>query len=139
MLTRLLYGGRLSLVMGILPVVCATFIGCMFGLAAGFYGGRVNMIIMRVMDVFYAFPSVLLAIAISGALGAGVTNTIVSLTIVFVPPITRIAESVTTRVRRLDFVEAARSTGAGGFSIVRVHVLGNVLVPVLIYRSAEHT
>src|SRR3546814_19741119 len=51
MLTRLLYGGRLSLVMGILPVVCATFIGCMFGLAAGFYGGRVNMIIMRVMDV----------------------------------------------------------------------------------------
>ncbi len=136
MLTRLLYGGRLSLVMGILPVVCATVIGCMFGLAAGFYGGRVNMVIMRVMDVFYAFPSVLLAIAISGALGAGVTNTIVSLTIVFIPPITRIAESVTTRVRRLDFVEAARATGAGGFSIVRVHILGNVLAPVLIYASS---
>src|SRR3546814_10636408 len=94
------------------------------------------MIIMRVMDVFYAFPSVLLAIAISGALGAGITNTIVSLTIVFIPPITRIAESVTTRVRNLDFVDAARATGAGSFSIIRVHVLGNVLAPILIYASS---
>jgi peptide/nickel transport system permease protein len=136
MLSRLLYGGRLSLVMGILPVVNATIIGCVFGLLAGFFGGRVNMAIMRAMDVFYAFPSVLLAIAISGALGAGIVNTIVSLTIVFVPPITRIAESVTTRVRKLDFVEAARATGAGSVSIIRVHVLGNVLAPILIYASS---
>lgn len=136
MLTRLLYGGRLSLLMGLLPVVNATVIGCVLGLVAGFFGGRVNMAIMRMMDVFYAFPSVLLAIAISGALGAGVVNTIVSLTIVFVPPITRIAESVTTRVRRLDFVEAARASGAGSLSVIRVHVLGNVLAPVLIYASS---
>ena len=136
MLTRLLYGGRLSLLMGLLPVVNATVIGCVLGLVAGFFGGRVNMAIMRTMDVFYAFPSVLLAIAISGALGAGVVNTVVSLTIVFVPPITRIAESVTTRVRRLDFVEAARATGAGSLSVIRVHVLGNVLAPVLIYASS---
>ncbi len=136
MLTRLLYGGRLSLLMGILPVVNATVIGCVLGLVAGYFGGKVNMAIMRAMDVFYAFPSVLLAIAISGALGAGVVNTIVSLTIVFIPPITRIAESVTTRVRRLDFVEAARATGAGSFSVIRVHVLGNVLAPVLIYASS---
>jgi peptide/nickel transport system permease protein len=136
MLSRLLYGGRLSLVMGILPVVNATIIGCLLGLLAGFFGGRVNMAIMRAMDVFYAFPSVLLAIAISGALGAGIVNTIVSLTVVFVPPITRIAESVTTRVRKLDFVEAARATGAGSVSIIRVHVLGNVLAPILIYASS---
>ena len=136
MLSRLLYGGRLSLVMGILPVVNATIIGCLLGLLAGFFGGRVNMAIMRAMDVFYAFPSVLLAIAISGALGAGIVNTIVSLTVVFVPPITRVAESVTTRVRKLDFVEAARATGAGSVSIIRVHVLGNVLAPILIYASS---
>ena len=136
MLTRLLYGGRLSLQMGILPVVNATIIGSVLGLVAGFFGGRVNMAIMRTMDVFFAFPSVLLAIAISGALGAGITNTIVSLTIVFTPPITRIAESAATRVRKLDFIEAARATGAGTFSIIRVHVLGNVLAPILIYASS---
>jgi peptide/nickel transport system permease protein len=136
MLTRLLYGGRLSLQMGILPVVNATIIGSVLGLVAGFFGGRINMAIMRTMDVFFAFPSVLLAIAISGALGAGITNTIVSLTIVFTPPITRIAESAATRVRKLDFIEAACATGAGTFSIIRVHVLGNVLAPILIYASS---
>ncbi len=136
MLTRLLYGGRLSLLMGILPVVNATVAGCILGLIAGFFGGRVNMAIMRAMDVFYAFPSVLLAIAIAGALGAGVVNTIVSLTVVFIPPITRITESVTTRIRKQDFVEAARATGAGNLSLIRVHVLGNVLAPVLIYASS---
>ncbi|GAA0001992.1 hypothetical protein BRDID11002_19930 [Bradyrhizobium diazoefficiens] len=76
------------------------------------------------MDVFYAFPSVLLAIAISGALGAGILNSIVALTIVFVPQITRVAESVTTGVRNMDFVEAARASGAGAFTIMRVHILG---------------
>ena len=86
MLTRLIYGGRLSLLMGITPVVAALF-GGLLGLTAGFIGGKVNMSIMRVMDVFYAFPSVLLAIAISGALGAGIFNAIISLTIVFIPPV----------------------------------------------------
>ena len=81
MLSRLLYGGRLSLTMGISPVAFALVIGGMLGLVAGFIGGKVNMAIMRTIDVFYAFPSVLLAIAISGALGAGVFNAIISLTI----------------------------------------------------------
>ncbi|MBM3492219.1 MAG: ABC transporter permease [Alphaproteobacteria bacterium] len=135
MLTRLLYGGRLSLFMGITPVVSALFLGGLLGLLAGFLGGRVNMLIMRTMDVFYAFPSVLLAIAISGALGAGVVNAIVSLTVIFVPPIARIAESVTTQVRNLDYVDAARASGAGSLTIIRVHILSNVLGPVFIYAT----
>ena len=93
------------------------------------------MAIMRTIDVFYAFPSVLLAIAISGALGAGISNSLLSLTIVFVPPIARVAESVTTSVRALDFVDAARASGAGAFTIIRVHVLGNVLGPVFVYAT----
>ena len=136
MLSRLIHGGRLSLFMGVTPVVCALLIGGLLGITAGFMGGRVNMLIMRIMDVFYAFPSVLLAIAISGALGAGIVNSIVSLTIVFVPPITRVAESVTTGVRNMDFVEAARASGAGTLAIVRVHVLGNVLGPILVYATS---
>ncbi|MGL1194704.1 ABC transporter permease subunit, partial [Vibrio parahaemolyticus] len=81
-----------------------------------------NTLIMRTVDIFYAFPSVLLAVALSGALGAGLTNALVSLTLVFVPPIARVAESVTTQVRNLDYVDAARASGAGAFTIVRVHV-----------------
>jgi peptide/nickel transport system permease protein len=135
MLTRLVYGGRLSLFTGIVPVVNAFVIGTFLGVFAGFAGGRTNMAIMRTIDVFYAFPSVLLAIAISGALGAGIFNSIVSLTIVFVPPIARVAESVTTQVRNLDFVDAARASGAGAFTIIRVHVLGNVLGPVFVYAT----
>src|SRR4051812_4136388 len=105
MLARLIFGGRLSLVIGILPVIFAFAIGTSLGLIAGYIGGRINTAIMRTVDVFYAFPSVLLAIAISGALGAGIINSIVSLTVVFVPQITRVAESVTTGVRNMDFVE----------------------------------
>ena len=96
MLSRLLFGGRLSLLMGVTPVVVALLIGGLLGIVAGFVGGAVNTLIMRTVDVFYAFPSVLLAIAISGSLGAGITNAILSLTIVFIPPIARVSESVTT-------------------------------------------
>src|SRR5690606_1147949 len=79
MLSRLIYGGRLSLFMGFVPVVLATLVGGILGVTAGYVGGHVNMAIMRTIDVFYAFPSVLLAVAISGVLGAGVLNSVVSL------------------------------------------------------------
>jgi len=136
MLTRLMYGGRLSLVMGIVPVFSAFFIGTTLGLTAGYVGGRVNMVIMRTLDIFYAFPSVLLAVAISGALGPGLSNSLIALTLVFVPQVVRVAESVTTQVRGLDYIEAARMSGANSFSIIRVHVLGNVLGPVFVYATS---
>ena len=135
-LSRILYGGRISLAMGILPVFIATVIGGSLGIIAGFIGGRTNMTIMRIMDVFYAFPSILLAVAISGALGGGIFNGMMSLTLVFIPPLCRVAETATSQVRNLDFVEAARATGASTFSIIRVHILGNVLGPILIYSSS---
>ncbi len=136
MLARLIYGGRLSLAMGVTPVVCALLIGGTLGITAGFLGGRVNMLIMRIMDVFYAFPSVLLAISLSGAMGAGASNTLLALTLVFIPPICRVSESVTTQVRGFDFVDAAKASGAGTLTVVRVHVLGNVLGPILVYATS---
>jgi peptide/nickel transport system permease protein len=136
MLARLIYGGRLSLAMGVTPVVCALLIGGTLGITAGFLGGRVNMLIMRIMDVFYAFPSVLLAISLSGAMGAGASNTLLALTLVFIPPICRVSETVTTQVRGFDFVDAAKASGAGALSVVRVHVLGNVLGPILVYATS---
>jgi peptide/nickel transport system permease protein len=125
MLTRLIVGSRLSLFMGIVPVALAFVVG-----------GAINTLIMRVVDVFFAFPSVLLAVALSGTLGAGIGNSLLSLTIVFTPQIIRVAESVTTQLRNSDFIEAARSSGASAFTIVRVHLLGNVLGPIFVYATS---
>jgi peptide/nickel transport system permease protein len=136
LLTRLLYGGRLSWYIGILPVVIAFATGGTLGVIAGFAGGWLNMAIMRTTDVFYAFPSVLMAVAISGALGTGIFNAILALTIVFIPQMIRVSEAVTTGVRNLDYVEAARATGAGRMTIVRVHVLPNVLGPIFVYATS---
>ena len=136
MLSRLIVGTRLSLFMGITPVILAFVIGAGIGILAGYAGGAINTVLMRTIDVFYAFPSVLLAIALSGALGAGITNSLISLTVVFIPPIARVAESVTTQIRSRDFVEAARASGANAFTIVRVHVLGNVLGPIFVYSTS---
>ena len=136
MLSRLIFGARLSLFMGVTPVLLALIIGSVIGLTAGYVGGLVNTLLMRTIDVFFAFPSVLLAIALSGALGAGIANGLISLTVVFIPPIARVAESVTTSVRTRDYVEAARASGAGAFSIVRHHVLGNVLGPIFVYAMS---
>jgi peptide/nickel transport system permease protein len=136
MLSRLIFGARLSLFMGVTPVILALSIGSVIGIAAGYAGGWVNSILMRTVDVFFAFPSVLLAIALSGALGAGILNGLISLTVVFIPPIARVAESVTTGVRSRDFVEAARASGAGPFTIIRVQVLGNVMGPIFVYAMS---
>jgi peptide/nickel transport system permease protein len=91
MLSRLLWGGRMTLVAGLTPVLVAFVLGTALGVMAGYVGGLTNMLIMRTMDIFYAFPAVLLAIAISGALGPGLPNTLISLSIVFVPRVVRVA------------------------------------------------
>lgn len=136
MLSRLMVGARLSLFMGVTPVVLAFGIGSAIGIVAGYVGGWLNTVLMRTIDVFFAFPSVLLAIALSGALGAGIFNSIVSLTCVFVPQIARVAESVTTQIRNRDYVDAARLSGASALTIVRVQVLGNVLGPIFVYATS---
>jgi peptide/nickel transport system permease protein len=135
LLSRLLYGGRVSLLMGVVPVCIATIVGGSLGIVGGFAGKRVNTAIMRTMDVFYAFPSVLLAVAISGAMGGGIANGMIALSLVFTPAMCRVAETATAQVKNLDFVEAARATGAGTLTILRHHILGNVLGPVFIYAS----
>ncbi|WP_428489599.1 ABC transporter permease [Rhodopila sp.] len=136
MVTRLIYGGRVSLLMGVVPVLIASTIGGGLGVFGGFTGGRTNTAIMRTMDVFYAFPSVLLAVAVAGAMGGGILNGMLALTLVFIPPMCRVAETATTQVRSLDFIEAARASGASTFVIIRYHVLGNVLGAVFIYASS---
>ncbi len=137
MLSRLLWGGRMTLVAGLTPVVVAFLAGTLLGVIAGYAGGLANTLVMRTMDVFYAFPAVLLAIAISGALGPGLPNTLISLSIVFVPRVVRVAESATVQVKGLEYVAAARASGASVWQILRHHLLANVLGPVLVFSSTQ--
>ncbi len=136
MMSRLIYGGRISLLMGFAPVLVAVVIGGTLGVVGGFAGRFANAAIMRTMDVFYAFPSILLAVAISGAMGGGIANGILSLSLVFIPAMCRVAETATAQVKNLDYIEAARASGAGTLTIIRHHVLGNVLGPVFVYASS---
>jgi peptide/nickel transport system permease protein len=135
MLSRLIYGGRLSWFLGISPVLIAFVVGSSLGVLAGFAGGWVNTLIMRTTDVFYAFPSVLLAVAVSGALGPGLQNAILSLALVFTPAMIRVSESAAAGVRNLDYVEAARATGASPLAIIRVYILPNVIGPIFVYAT----
>ncbi len=133
---RLAYGGRLSLLAGIAPVAASLVVGGLLGIVAGYVGGLANTLIMRTMDVFYAFPSILLAIAICGLLGSGLSNAVIALSVVFVPPMVRIAETVTAQARHLDFVDAARASGTTTMQIIRHHVLANVLGAILVYATS---
>ncbi len=134
--TRICYGGRLSLLAAILPVTISLVVGGFLGILAGYAGGILGTLIMRTMDVFYAFPSILLAIAICGLMGNGLFNSIIALAIVFIPPMVRVSETVTTQARHLDFVEAARASGTTTLQIIRHHVLANVLGPILVYATS---
>jgi peptide/nickel transport system permease protein len=137
MLSRLLHGGRMTLLAGITPIVVAFLLGTGLGVLAGYAGGLTSTLVMRASDIFYAFPSVLLAIAISGSLGPGLWNTLISLSIVFIPRVVRVAESATVQVKSLEFIAAARASGSGVWPIMRHHLLPNVLGPVLVFSSTQ--
>jgi peptide/nickel transport system permease protein len=135
MLARLLYGGRQSLIAGFVPVLSATVVGLALGMWAGLAGRLSNNIIMRAMDMLYAFPAIMLAIAIGTSLGPGVANAMIATAIIFVPPICRIAETATRAVSVQEYVEAAKLAGTGRVRLLRTQILPNVLNPVLAYAS----
>lgn len=132
-LARLIAGARPSMIAGVVPVVIAGVVGGAIGIAAGLSGRRTHSVIMRTLDVFYAFPAVLLAIAIGAALGSGTTNTVISLSIVLIPPIARISETETARLREADFMESAGVSGASRLSIAYRQVLPNIRPALLVY------
>lgn len=135
-LSRVIWGARPSILTGLVPVFVSGIIGTLLGLVAGLGSRRVNSIVMRTLDVFYAFPAVLLAIAIAAALGSGTSNAIIALSVILVPPIARLAESEVARIRSADFMEAARVSGAGWWSISLRHVLPNAAPAIVVYCTA---
>jgi ABC-type dipeptide/oligopeptide/nickel transport system permease subunit len=134
-LSRLTYGGRVSLVIAVVPVAVAAATSIMLGLAAGFFGGIVEHIIMRPLDVFFAFPRIILAIALAASLGAGMTSVMLALMIGLIPYITRVAFGAVRAAKNLSYVEAARSCGAREWQIVWHEIFPNILPPVIVYST----
>ncbi|HYB41186.1 MAG TPA: ABC transporter permease [Candidatus Methylomirabilis sp.] len=134
-LSRLIWGGRVSLVVGIVPTVAAGLAALFLGLLAGYLEGWADHSIMRTLDVFFAFPMVLLAILIVGVIGPGAGNQIFALAVVLVPYSTRVVRTAAISVKSLEFIQAARGLGAGTGRIVLRHLLPNVLSPLLVYTT----
>ena len=135
MLARLLFGGRVSLLVGVVPTLVAGAIGLGLGLTAGFVRGLVDQIIMRCLDVVFAFPMVLLAIAIAGSMRPGMLTEILAITIVLIPYFARLARTATEGVMPMPFIEAARAAGGAPMTIMVRYVLPNVFSPVVVYAT----
>ncbi|GIW04532.1 MAG: ABC transporter permease [Thermomicrobiales bacterium] len=134
-LSRLIWGGRVSLPTALLPTAIAAALSLILGLLAGYAGGIADGLIMRTMDVLFAFPVVILAIGIAGILGPSLMNVMLSLTIVLIPYITRIVYTATVEVSAREYLEAARAMGASVPRQMFVHVLPNVLPPLIVYST----
>ncbi|MDR7543417.1 MAG: ABC transporter permease [Armatimonadota bacterium] len=133
--SRVLWGARISLVVAFLSVLVAVALGTSLGLAAGFYGGWWDSLAMRAMDIIFAFPAILLAIAIMAVLGASLFNLVVAIGIVYTPQFARVARAAALTVRSLEFVDAARALGLGNVRIIWRHVIPNVLAAVTVQIS----
>ena len=136
-LARILYGGRSSLSTGFLVVFLAVVIGTPLGALAGYFGGWLDETIMRVTDMFLAFPPLLLALAIAAALGAGFVNAMIAIAVTWWPWYTRLVRAQTISLRERYFIEAAKSIGVSDSRIIATHILPNVLTPVLVQATMD--
>lgn len=135
-LSRLIHGARVSLWVGVLSVALGTVGGTIFGVLSGFRGGRVDLILQRVMDSAQAIPSLILALLLMAVLGASLTNVIVAIGVVQIPYTNRVVRSAVLSLKQDVFVEAARTIGASDLGIMVRHILPNVLAPVIIIGTS---
>jgi peptide/nickel transport system permease protein len=134
-LSRIVYGARVSLIVGFIALVIMNVLGVTLGAAAGYLGGRVDAVVMRVMDVLLAFPYIILAIAIMAVLGQGVVNAVIAISVVYTPTLARIVRSVALQLRERQFVEAALALGGGPARVLGRHVLPNAVPQVIVFSA----
>ncbi len=130
--SRILYGGRYSIFMGIAATIIGTAIGLVLGAIAGFFGQTADNIVMRILDVIQAIPGILLAMVISTALGPGVVNTVIALSIAGIPGTARMLRSLILQIRNCDYIEAAGSINCSNVRIIFKHILPNTFGPILV-------
>jgi len=134
-LSRIIWGSRISLIVGIFSVFFAIVIGVPLGVIAGYFRGKVDMIISRILDVMLSFPGIILAIVIMAVLGQSLNNVILAVSISMIPRFARLARGQTLSIREKEFVLAAVSLGASHFSIIKNHILPNILTPIIVQST----
>lgn len=134
-LSRLIWGTRTSLASAVIPVAMSAILSLLVGIVAGYYGSWVGAILMRLMDVFFAFPAVLLAIAIAAILGPGLLNVMIAMVIVRIPYMTRVVYTDTLQERQKEYVEAVKALGAKSWEIMFRQILPNVLPSLIVYGT----
>jgi peptide/nickel transport system permease protein len=134
-LSRVIYGSRVALRVGLLPVVIALLIGVTAGLAAGYYGGPTDQVLMRLADILLAFPWLLLAIGIVAILGPGINNVIIAVAIIYIPAFARIVRASVLSIKSREYVEAARVIGLRDTRIIARHILRNAWAPIIVLAT----
>lgn len=137
LVARMMFGARTSLSIGLLVVVVAVLIGVPLGAVAGYFGGWIDEVIMRVTDIFLAFPPLLLAIGIAAALGPSFINSMLAIALTWWPWYTRLVRAQAISLRERSFVEAARGIGVKNLTIIRRHILPNVFTPVMVQATLD--
>lgn len=134
-LARIIHGAQVSLEVGAISIAIALVCGTLIGLLSGYFGGLVDLLLMRVVDVMFAFPGLVLAIVIAGLLGANRRNAIIAIGIVIIPAFARVVRATVLEVMGFPFVESARSLGAGSIRIMLRHLLPNVVAPLIVITT----
>lgn len=134
-LSRLMHGATNSLQVSVLAVAISGILGTLLGIIAGYWSGWADNLLMRLMDLIFAFPAILLALSISAALGPGLSNTIIAISIVYLPIFARVARGSVLQLKELEYIEATRALGASQSRIIFFHILPNALTPTIVQVS----
>lgn len=134
-LSRVIFGARVSLYVGVIAVAIALSVGATTGIISGYLGGTFDSLVMRIVDIMFAFPGLVLAIVIAGLLGPSIGNAMIAIGIVYAPQYARVARSSVLSVKEELYIEAARTVGGRGFHIVYRHILPNVMAPLIVLTT----
>jgi len=134
-LSRILFGARVSLSAGFVAVGIAMILGITFGTVAGYYGGWIDAVIMRIVDIMFAFPALLLAIVIVTVLGHGLGKAMIAIGIVYTPQMARIIRSAVLYIKEMEFIEVQKAIGSSDWRIIFYHILPNSIAPVIVYGT----
>jgi peptide/nickel transport system permease protein len=136
LLSRLMYGARTALLVGFASAFLGATAGAILGVASAYFGGRIDLMVQRIVDIFLAFPIIILALAVVSILGTGVSNVIIAITLPMIPNCARVVRSSALAVRVMPYIDAARAAGFGHARIIFRHMLPNVMAPYLIMLTA---
>jgi peptide/nickel transport system permease protein len=134
-LSRIIWGARISLVIGLMAILLAMVVGSFIGIVAGYFGGRIDIVLMQAMDVLLAFPSLILGLIVVAMLGPSVTNLVIAIALTAIPPFARIARAPTIAIKQREFVEAGRSLGYSDKRLMFGHILPNIFPEILVMGS----